>query len=263
MIVSDEIDDFIATAKVVGPLADRFYMATTMEPDLDVDLKILPIPPDWLFPPDFSFLMMKKEDAEDLEASMRSDAGPNLRLSGPVQRLPGYTLVSVKNEKNDEGHIMPLSPAKLPSVAIQLMLGEPMSRLKEMGLAWLPYDRFSSEDRFLTDLRISKEKGMLPIYCGALPYSEAVKNVGRVVVSLGAEIAAGNSPALMQWQNSVMKIMNSGREISLAELFDLPNKLINGNNQAPIVKFEIILLEFSHFGELVTYPAVARVTCLN
>lgn len=74
----------------------------------------------------------------------------------------------------------------LPQEAIDLMTCKPIKELIRRRVVWFPSPRHDSEDAFLTELRVSDERGLFPVYFDRLPASDAVSSVGGVQITIPA-----------------------------------------------------------------------------
>ena len=83
MVVTDDVSRFLLFAANYKGLADLFLMATSAEPNIQVESSVLAIPPNWLFPLDFPLMFMKRKTGETIDVKreffeiMNADAAVN------------------------------------------------------------------------------------------------------------------------------------------------------------------------------------------
>jgi tetratricopeptide (TPR) repeat protein len=262
MVVTDDVERFTKFAGTFRHLADHFLMTTSRTPGVKVEAGVLPIPPTWRFPATFPFLFMRRrtpeselKEHETLEDG-EEDAPPNIHLLGPATILPLYMMIEAKSDVKGEGHMMALSAPYLPQEAIDLMIRRPVKELIRWRALWLPTDRSSSKDPFLTDLRIAHERGMFPVYFNRPPTSDAVAVCSGVHIAIpGRLLKAGDHAATDKWARALLKLTMLPREEALLALFDLPEVFPDTDEQASnSLQMEVHLCEFSEVGQRLSHP---------
>jgi len=261
MVITDDMERFLKFAARFRHLADHFLMTTSVADTVEIEPRVLPIPPEWQFPATFPFLFMRRADTEATAEGTRQnedgDSVPSVRLVGPATMLPLYMMVQAEAREEGEGHIMALSGTKLPQIAIDLMLGRPTSELIERRCLWLPTDRSSSKDQFLTDLRIGHERGVIPVYFDRVPSSDAVVAVGGVHVDVPNSLLEGEQrpSAAAKWTRALLKLSALGKEEARRSLLDLPD-LFPEIESRDVTRIEIRLFEISEIGSRVLQPVL-------
>lgn len=265
MVVTDDLERFMNLTAKFRNLATYFLLTTTSDPKVKVDAVVLPIPPTWLFPATFRFLMMKRstpESSQPKEAlesqSEEEDNPPRIHLAGPATMLPMYMPVDRKSEVEGEGHMMALSTGHLPKQAIDLMVNRSRRELIQRRAVWFPTKRISSKDPFLTDLGIGYERGVIPVYFDSFPASEEVSVIAGVEITIPGEFLDQASARISaKWSRALLKLTKSSRDEAQTALLDLPDVFPEADNQAPdSCRIEIRLFEFDEIGELVFHPAL-------
>jgi tetratricopeptide (TPR) repeat protein len=262
MLVTDDVPRFLEFAAKFGNLADHFLMATTQEPTVVAEKQVLPIPPTWRFPASFPFLGIRKIKAQSAEeepnAQAEADAGPpNIKLSGPATMLPPYMFVSVPSDVPGEGHVSTLSTPHLPPEAIDLMIQRPIKELIRRRAAWFPSPRHDSEDAFLTDLRVSHERGLFPVYFDRLPTSDAVSAIGGVQIAIpAAALKLGAQTLTDKWKRALLKITRLEKSNAQTALLDLPDAFAPDGSSEAVLRLEVRLFEFTEIGRKVIHPVL-------
>jgi len=261
MVITDDVERFMKFAAKFRHLADYFLMTTSRDFTVKVEPGTLAIPPSWRFPPNFQFLGIRRVPTEPQPAEPGGDEDvlPNYRLAGPAITMPLFTFVKAKSDIKGEGHVMTLSTTYLPQEAIDLMIGRPVEELIERRAMWFPTDRFSSKDRFLTDLRIGRERGVFPVYFGRLPTSDDVVDCGGIQISIPIAWLDGDPPATAsKWRRALLKLTKVAKDEAQLALLDLPDALLETHGHtADSVQIEIRLFEFSEIGQRRQfYPAI-------
>ena len=265
MIVTDDVQRFMAFATKFSGLAEHFLMATTQKPSVAAVQAVLPIPPSWRFPANFRFMAIRKSkpDAEDAEQRGErpdsEDEMPNFKLSGPAAMLPQYNFVSVPSNVPGEGHVATFSTPQLPRAAIDLMVANPIEELTQKRAIWFPSPRFDSEDAFLTDLRVAHERGLFPVYFDCLPTSDAAAAIGGVEILISTAVLTTDSIKLTEkWKRSLLKILRLQKAEAQAALLDLPNTLSEKRGTETVTRFEVRLFEFMEIDRLVVHPVLLQ-----
>jgi tetratricopeptide (TPR) repeat protein len=261
MVVTDDVDRFMAFAEKVSNLADYFVMATTQEPTVAAEGGILAIPPSWRFPVSFPLFTKREEQrsdgSEQEEGKDLDDGPPNIHMDGPATMLPPYMLVEAKASLDGEGHMMPLTSPYLPNEAITLMTQRPVKELIRRRAVWFPTLRFNSRDPFLTDLRVAHERGVFPVYFDRLPTFEAVTACGGVSILVPASFLESNSHEMTaKWRRALIKITRLAKDEAQTALLDLPDTFTGAANTAIGTHFEVHLFEFKNVDRMVVRPAL-------
>lgn len=262
MVVADVVSDFLGFSTRFCHLGDHFLMSSSQEPTTPAEVSILPIPPEWRFPPSFPLLGVKRGTSapaaceESAECSEdEADELPDIRLAGPARMLPPYTFVTVKSAAEGEGHVMALAAAKLPPAAVELMVEHSTKDLAALKAVWIPTPRYASRDPFLTDLRVGFERGLVPVYLDRFPSSEAVEACGGVRVSISEEWLDPDRPALAsKWRRAILSLLRLSRDQVDTALLALPALL--PEQEASATAIEIRVFEFSEIGRKVCHPAL-------
>jgi len=260
MVVTDDVARFMAFADRFGNLAAHFLLATTQSPAVKVDAVALPIPPTWLFPATFPFLMVKKNRAEphpdDGSEWDQENASPRIRLMGPARMLPSYMMVDKPNAEG-EAHMMALATSYLPQEAIDLMINQSPEDLIQRRAVWFPTKHFSSRDPFLTDLGIGYERGVIPVYFDSIPTSDEVLHIAGVEVAISAELLDEAPPTTVsKWSRALLKLTKLPKDEAQVALFDLPEVLADASNENDSAQIEVHLFEFELIDRRVFQPVV-------
>jgi tetratricopeptide (TPR) repeat protein len=260
MVITDDVERFMKFAAKFGRLADYFLMTTSRDFTVKVEPGTLAIPPSWRFPPNFRFLGIKRvtPESQPAEPDGDEDALPNFRLAGPATTMPLFTFVKVKSDIKGEGHVMTLSTTYLPQEAIDLMIQRPVEELIQRRAMWFPTDRFSSDDRFLTDLRIGRERGVFPVYFDRLPTSDDVVDCGGTQISIPSALLDGDRPATAaKGRRALLKLTKLPKDQAQAALLDLPEAFAGTDDHGiNSTQIEIRLFEFSEIGQRLFHPAI-------
>jgi tetratricopeptide (TPR) repeat protein len=262
MVVTDDVERFVVIAAKFSNLADHFLLATTKEPTLAAETRVVAIPPTWRFPPNFQFLFVKKPKRSSGESGGEqqtdpSDGPPNIELSGPATMLPLYIPVSVHSAAKGEGHFSALATPHLPKEAIDLMTRRPIKELIEKHAVWFPSPRFDSKDAFLTDLRVAHERDLFPVYCDCLPTSDGVTAIGAVAIAIPASVLTTDGYKLAdKWKRALLKITRLRKDEARVALLELPDAFSNDTDSETGVGFEVHLFEFTEIGRKVIHPAI-------
>jgi tetratricopeptide (TPR) repeat protein len=260
MVITDDVDRFLRFAAKFGHLADYFVMTTSGEFTVKVGPGVLAIPPTWRFPRNFRFFGVRRVPAASQPAQPDDeDALPNYRLVGPAVTMPLFTFVKAKSDIEGEGHVMTSSTTYLPQEAIDLMIGRAAEELVERRAIWFPADRSSSDDRLLTDLRIGRERGVFPAYCGRLPTSDDVVDCGGTQISIPSALLDGDDSTLAaKWRRALLKLAKANKDGAQSALLDLPDLFQETHGRATdSLQIEIRLFEFTEIGGgRQCYPAI-------
>ncbi|HXM64551.1 MAG TPA: toll/interleukin-1 receptor domain-containing protein [Terriglobales bacterium] len=262
MVVTDDVERFMKFAAQFRQLADHFLMASSGEPEIGAEPAIIPMPPDWKFPATFPFLFMKRQTAasEQTERNAQAaedDGPPNVRLAGPAMMFPLYVPSNEKSGVEGEGHMMALSPPRLPQEAIDLMIRRPIEELIERRAVWFPTARFRKEDRFLTDLRIGRERGVFPVYFDGPPASDAVASCGGVEVVVPNKLLSGDqSSVASKWRRALLKLTKLSKDEAQTALLDLPEVFAATDGEEAGIRIEIRLFEFKDLGRQVFHSVL-------
>lgn len=262
MPVTDDVPRFLEFTAKFNNLADHFLMATTQKPTVAAEKQVLAIPPTWRFPASFPFLGIRKVKSDSAEeepdAQAEEDAGPpNIRLSGPATMLPPYMFVSVPSDVPGEGHVSTLSTPQMPQEAIDLMTRQPIKELIRLRAAWFPSPRHDSKDAFLTDLRVSHERGLFPVYFDRLPTSDAVRAIGGVQIAIpAAALKPGAQTLTDKWKRALLRITRLGKSNAQTALLDLPDAFAPDASHETASHLEVVLFEFTEIGRKVIHPVL-------
>ena len=264
MVVTDDVDRFMKFSVRFTHLAGHFMMATTREPTVKVEAKVLPIPPSWLFPARYPFFLAKRAapDSESTKEKVcrekQEDAPPSISLDGPARMLPLYMPIDVKSDVEDEGHMLPLSDSYLPEEAIDLMIRRPTKELIERRAVWLPYDRFDFDDPLLADLESGQERGVFPVYLDRLPTSDVVADFGGVQVAIPNKLLSGDLPSMAaKWERALLKLTKLPKDEAQVALLDIPEVLSDPEGDcSKSTQIEIRLFAFSKIGKRVLHPVI-------
>lgn len=252
MVVTDDAERFLMFAAKFRHLADHFLMTTTHDFTVKVEPGTLPIPPSWLFPPHFPFFGVRRDAPESRsEEQSDEDSLPDIRLVGPARMMPLYSFVKVDSDVKGEGHVMTLSASYVPQEAIDLMICTPAERLIEHRAVWFPTDRVTSNDPFLTDLRIGREAGVFPVYFDRLPASDDVADCGGVQVDIPSTVLRGDHHSVAtKWRLALLKLARLSRDDAQSALLDLPDVFsLADTGDASRTCIEVHLFEFCEIGQ--------------
>jgi tetratricopeptide (TPR) repeat protein len=72
----------------------------------------------------------------------------------------------------------------LPPQANQLILSRSATDLIKQKIFFLPYERHLANDKLFSDIRFSKELGLIPVYCDVLPSSDNITTIHSATISL-------------------------------------------------------------------------------
>ncbi len=263
MVVTDDAEQFMKFSAANRVLADHFLMATSDTPEFKVEARVLPIPPEWLFPPTFTFVGMRKvnKDGEagidGMEPEDIDFSNAKIEFEGPAAELPPYIMIQEKSAVKGEGHVMAMSSTYLPQTAISLMIDCPIANLIDNSAVWLPIKRWASKDPMLTDLRIAHELGIFPVYFDRFPVSDDVVSCGSTQISIPSTILDGDQSSINdRWRRALLKLAKLPKEQAQLTLIDLPEVFsVSGSDDVLFEKIEIQLFEFKVTNRRVCHPA--------
>ena len=262
VVITDSVEGFISFAEEFRHLGDYFLMATSSECALKIDTQILSIPPDWLFPPSFPFLFIKKNPSKttgEQTLSPEKEYRPiQFTMEGPAKVLPRYILIDVKSGAEDEGHFMALYGSYLCQEAVDLMINRPIVELIQKRAIWFPTERFKTDDPFLHDLRVARGRGLFPVYFDNLPTSDEAAVCGTVHVSIpDSFFGVTRPPASAKWGRALMKLTMLPKKEAQSALLDLPEIFMNSQDEEDSShRIEIHLFEFPDMHNRVVYPII-------
>lgn len=265
MVITNDVDRFMSVAARFQHLADHFLMTTSSDYSIRVDPAALPIPPKWRFPATFTFVGVKRKDPhitaeEEGPEDPHEDPLPRYRFVGPATRFPLYTWHQVTSGAKRQGYVSTLSPRNLPPEAIELMIRRPIKELISRRAVWFPTDRFDSEDPFLTDLRISNERGVFAVYFDRFPTSDAVVVCGGGVrMCLPEKSPTGESSSVAgKWRRALLRVAMLPREQARTALLEIPDLFGEPiHDPTKSIQVEIRLFEFNAIdGRRLTQPAL-------
>ena len=263
MVVTDDVEKFLAFASKFGQAADYFVMATSTRPTIEIATGVLPIPPPWLFPASFPFLAVQgtkptEPSGSDTNEHEDDDIPLEYELVGPATMLPAYMMVDNKSSVPGEGGVMALSTPSLPPEAIDLMLRRPMEELLQRRALWVPLLRLDASDVLLNDLGWGYVLGILPVYFHAVPMSRAVTVYGGVQVSMPRSFLNGeHASTASKWKRSLLRLVTLTKDDAQTALLNLPDLFAETElNSVNAVNVEIRLFEFRQAGQRRCYPAL-------
>jgi tetratricopeptide (TPR) repeat protein len=157
MLCQDDVDTFLRISKSLHPYSDLCLQVVSSEyPGTGID--IIPFP-------------------MDKEIFFECSFGIGTR----------YTLTSdtaQSESTGNEGAIIMGWSLGLPDQAHQLILSSSAEDLTGQKIFFLPYERYLANDKLLSDLRFSKEFGLIPVYFDFLPNSESVEVLTSTTIDL-------------------------------------------------------------------------------
>lgn len=262
MVVTDNTNRFMRLSAKFKYLADHWLMNTSHEPSVEVNKGVLPIPPSWRFPATFRFLFMKAKTSEseplEQEILQDDDALPDVHLDQPATTLPLYIPTETKSDEEEGFDMMALSEPRLPQEAIDLMIRQPIEELIDRHALWLPTNRFASEDPFLNDLRLGRERGLFSVYLDRFPTSDAVTVCGGTQITIPEELFSSDRfSGTTKWRRALMKLTKLPKDKTELALLDLPDLFVDiTGHEANTVQIDIRLFEFSQDDQLVFHPAL-------
>jgi tetratricopeptide (TPR) repeat protein len=263
MVVTNDASQFLKYAKENKLLADHFLMVTSETPEIEVEARVLPIPPEWLFPPTFTFVGMRKvnKDGEagidGMEPEDIDFSNAKIEFEGPASEMPPYIMIQEKSAVKGEGHVMAMSSTYLPQTAISLMIDCPIVSLIDHSAVWMPFKRWASKDPMLTDLRIAHEFGIFPVYFGRFPISDDVLSCGSAQISIPSTLLDGDQSSIKdRWRRALLKLAKLPKEQAQLTLIDLPEMFsVPRSDGVLFEKIEIHLFEFKVTDRRVCHPA--------
>jgi len=257
MIVTDNVPRFMKFAVKFRYLADFFLMTNCSAPTVKVEARTLSIPPTWLFPPTFPFIFAKRRrrEAGESHQSTNDIDPPSYHLAGPATTLPPYMPIEVKSDVKGEEKMrgmMALSSPFLPQAAIELMIKHSTKELTRRRAVWFPTPRSTTKDGFLTDLQVSYERGIFPVYFDQFPTSEAVTVCGGVQISIpNIFLSKDHASIAAKWKRTILKLTTLSKNDAQAAILDLPEVFadIHDNATSGFTQMEIRLFEFTEIDQ--------------
>jgi len=175
MLCQDDVDTFLRASKILHPYSDLCLQAVSSEYP-GSDLEIIPFPGD------------KKiffECGISSEKKISNGFYTLDFLSGSIRSR--YQLVAGTTRSKATGNegvtIAGRSPG-LPDQAHQLILSRSAEDLTSQKIFFLPYERHLANDKLLSDIRLSKEFGLVPVYFESLPNSESIEVITSSTIDL-------------------------------------------------------------------------------
>lgn len=176
MLCQDDVDTFLRVSKVLHPYSDLCLQVVSSEyPGTGID--IIPFPQDKKIFFDCG-IPYKKEIGEGVYTVGFLSGGIHSRY----QLTAGTTVCS--KVTGNEGVTITGWSLGLPDQAHQLILSSSAADIISQKIFFLPYERHLTNDKLLSDLRFSKELGLIPFYFNSLPNSESVEVMTSTAVDL-------------------------------------------------------------------------------
>lgn len=255
MVVTDEVDRFMAFASRFANLADHFALATTTEPTAIASSKLLELPPRWRIPTSIPIVFQRVKDKNHRsEVVEESGDPPNYNIVGPARQLPPYMFTSGHDGK---GVVCAMDTPRIPAEAIQLMLQHSAKELIRQRTVWFPYSRSTSDDAFLTDLQMGRGHGLFPVFFDRLPTSKNVAVIGCTSIHLDLGFLA--EPAfeyISKWKRSLLKLTRLSKADASVALLDLADSFPPPARGKLTISIEVHLYEFQELEQMVFHPAL-------
>ncbi len=246
MVVTDDVDRFRRFAGMFDVTAEYFLLTSSRDFTVSVEPGILALPPHWCFPPNFEFLVMKRDPA----SADVVDVDADIHFAGPAKMMPLFTWVQHEPDVPGEGHVTALASSLLPQEAIDLMLGTDVDELIRNRTIWLPNDRFRSKDRFLSDLRMGRQYGFLPTYFDRIPRSDAASDIGGTSITIPQSLMNGDLPSIAaKYRRALVSLMKLPRDQALQKMLDLPELFDDVSVEAGSPRLEIRLFDFHELAD--------------
>lgn len=175
MVCQDNVDTFLKIAEVIHPYSDICLQVVSSEyPGTGID--IIPFPKD-------------KKIFFDCAVPYKEKVGENMYtvnyLSGGIYSRYTLTSDTVRSKiTGNEGITIIGWSLGLPIQAHQIILSRSAEKLINNKIFFLPYERHLANDKLLTDLRLSKEFKLIPVYFDSLPSSENVEILTSKIIDL-------------------------------------------------------------------------------
>jgi tetratricopeptide (TPR) repeat protein len=178
MLCQDDVDTFLRTSKVLHLYSDLCLQVVSSEyPGTSIDT--IPFPKD-------------KKIFFDCGIPYKEEIGDGVYtvgfLSGGIHSRYQLTAATTVRSKvtGNEGVTITGWSLGFPDQAHQLILSSSATDLTGQKIFFLPYERHLANDKLLSDLRLSKELGLVPVYFDSLPNSDSVEIMTSMTVDLPA-----------------------------------------------------------------------------
>lgn len=135
----------------------------------------------------------------------------------------------------------------LPEQAHKLILSNSSEKLKKENKFFLPYERFLSNDKLLSDLRFSKSICVIPIYFDSLPKSESVFALSSVSLKIPLNIDIKLKKDVRKIKQDIIQLYSVKKENVLTFLNTLKydyEDLYNDCSDKKYVEAKLFCLEY-------------------
>jgi len=157
ILCQNDVRTFLRISRLLHPYSDLCLQVVSSEyPDSGIDLIPFPMDKDIFF-----------------ECSL--GIGTRYTLTNDTAR---------SKSTGNEGAIIMGWSLGLPEQAHQLILSSSAAELVSQKIFFLPYERHLRKDKLVSDFRLSKELGLIPVYFDSLPSSESVEVITSTTVKL-------------------------------------------------------------------------------
>lgn len=132
-----------------------------------------------------------------------------------------YTITSDLTKSKitgNEGAILAGWSPGLPKQAYDLILSKSAENLKSQKIFFLPYERHFASDKLLSDIKVCKDLGMIPVYLDKLPDSEDVEILDSTNIKLPVLLLS----EVDKYRSQIRKIKHK-----LLQLLSIPKESIS------------------------------------
>ncbi|MBI1927762.1 tetratricopeptide repeat protein [Candidatus Poribacteria bacterium] len=241
MLCQDDVDTFLRTSKVLHPYSDLCLQVISSEyPGTGID--IIPFPMDKEIFFDGAIPAVQRGEGIHTVSFLRG--GIHSRYT-----LTAGTMVRSKVTGN-EGVTITGWSLGLPDQAHQLILSSSAAELTDQRIFFLPYERHLANDKLATDLRLSKELGIMPVYFDALPNSDSVQVLTSTTIHLPVllpEDAQHQRTQIRKIKRSLSRLLSVTKDSAQSALNDFTfeiEELSDSYVDKPSIKIQIDILQF-------------------
>ena len=259
MTVGPNAADFLAFVQRYDDLSDYFLMANFSQPSLRPEDRILSLPENWQFPDSFEYVAFtgdgrfwRTQKEKPLLYPETTEPKP---ISGSMlpfipaflDSMPDYTLI---NDEGKEG-IYACKPFTLQVEGATLMLETPIAELIQRRALWAPIDAYRREDKLLSVLGLSRDRGYVPVFFERWPLSDQVEKKA----SLSIVVPKKNNQQIVRRLRAILLRILQAPTNAIPSLHEL-SSLVDGSHQpGELTQLEIALFEFGGQGPAL-HPAI-------
>lgn len=242
MVCQDDNEKFLSIAKVLKIFSDICLQIVESEyPGTGLD--IIPFPKDKQI-----FFDCSIPYAEQVDENVRKIGF----LAGGINSQYALTGGSTATSKitGNVGLTITGWSIGLPPQAHQLILSRTAKELIDNKIFFLPYERYLANDKLLSDLNISKEFKLIPVYFEKLPKSENIevlfsKEIDLPILSLKYFSTLSSSLREIKKKfTNLLSVRDDTAQSMLSDINDIIEELSNSASTKNYLRLQIYVLYF-------------------